>query len=121
MLRNNRLMSVLEYKPILLAVLNTLFVLVGLIVRLEIGGVSCIFNPVKNFIYRLLSPTGRIFESARSASAFGLSVCCGYWNIFRAKLTCNLSRSQSFNAHLENPSDHLCGFIVNLPNIFIGF
>ena len=64
-------MSILENKPFVFAVLNTFLILIGLFVCLEVDRVSGIFYSVKYFVDRRLAPTGRIFESARSASAFG--------------------------------------------------
>ena len=121
-LQDNRLMSVLEYEPILFIGIDPLFAPVRFGRCLEIDRVSDIFYAVKNVADSPVIPPCRRFPADISvAVTFSDSINCRSEYLIIGEYLCDLKRTVSLDCKPEYPLYHCRGFFVDHPHILVVF
>lgn len=117
---NYCLVRVFKDCPILFGIINLFLALVGFCSGSEINRVTHIFKLFKQIRYRSLCPAIR-FDTSNVSRFLQFNICGRRKNFILSQYSRNLRRTISVNAKLKYSADNLCGFLVNLPYIFVRF
>ena len=114
---NDWLVDILEDDPILTVILQSLFVLVGFGVGLEVENVTAILLQRQDFGHGGTVPLGSGLLLSLSGALDALFQPIGTWgkDFVLFKLGCNLFRSVALQGHAVNPPNHLGGFVIYDP------
>ena len=120
-LRNNRLMGILDDKPVLFRIFIQLLVFVGLAVGLEVDRVTEVIHTLKNMNDRCHTPAFCFNILSAYTHTLRTVICrrCRY--AVRCQDIGDLSRTVALNAELKYSPYHSGSFFVNDPLVLIRF